>query len=320
MKWNLGLNFFSNNVLLFNPSDLEKEVSLKEIIEKEKFHIYIICKRKKIFFNESSLLNDNFYLTRFYSLDKNHNKLELTVKHPKELKINYLRDSFFNIDFRDKSNLTIRDFILINTLFDLKTDPIGTSCKNSIPTDLEVMYIGQAFGRTGSRKIDYRLSNHEKLQKITLKVLDEGTNEEVLIIGIEIGVSDIETSIIMDPKNFKKPNKEDIHKLRNSARLRVPEAQELTIFEASLISYFQPSYNKEYKETFPSSGFKSIEDIYNTNFDYTAMSIDTKVIGARLYSKNFTQRMYVHYKHFPLTTRSERLTLFEYLMEINDLG
>jgi hypothetical protein len=42
---------------------------------------------------------------------------------------------------------------------------------------LEVVYVGQAFGRKENRTIDYRISNHEKVQEIALDILDSGSNE-----------------------------------------------------------------------------------------------------------------------------------------------
>ena len=44
-----GLNFYSSKVIIFNLNDLE-EVEVKNEIENEKYHIYLICKRKKNIF------------------------------------------------------------------------------------------------------------------------------------------------------------------------------------------------------------------------------------------------------------------------------
>ena len=41
MKWNLGLNFNSSEVFLFNPLDAKKE-EFKRFIKKKEYHIYLI--------------------------------------------------------------------------------------------------------------------------------------------------------------------------------------------------------------------------------------------------------------------------------------
>ena len=45
MKWNLGLNFYSTEVFLFNPLDAN-QAEFKRYIKEQKYHIYIVCKRK----------------------------------------------------------------------------------------------------------------------------------------------------------------------------------------------------------------------------------------------------------------------------------
>ncbi|GAA0189250.1 hypothetical protein GCM10009122_49190 [Fulvivirga kasyanovii] len=117
---------------------------------------------------------------------------------------------------------------------------------------------------------------------------------------------------------LKKVTVEDLKKLQKSASQRIPEGQELTVFEASLINYFQPEYNKEYKESFPSPDFKSYEEIYNTDFDYSHVTLDTYPVASRLFSNEVLERKYVHSKHFPLESNHDKKTLFEFLIDENE--
>lgn len=177
------------------------------------------------------------------------------------------------------------------------------------------IYIGQAFGRTATKTINYRILNHDKVQRIALDILDKGSNEEVLIIGLKIKNNDIGTSIVTIDSNTKAPTIQD---LVTKSSKRITERQEITVFEASLIKYFQPDLNTEYKETFPSLDFTSYDEIFETDFNYSAMTIDTKPIFTRIFSKHITERKYIHSQHFPLTSRSDKKTLFEYLYEFNE--
>jgi hypothetical protein len=180
------------------------------------------------------------------------------------------------------------------------------------------MYIGQAFGRTETKTIDYRISNHDKVQKIALDILDKGTNEEVLIIGLKIKTNDLGTSIVTVDSDTEAPTIESIEELAKKASKRITEGQEITVFEASLISYFKPQLNIEYKETFPSKDFKSTDELYETDFNYSAMAVDTRPIGVRVFSNHINEYKYLHYQHFPLDTKSDKETLFEYLYELNE--
>jgi hypothetical protein len=282
MKWNLGLNFYSSEVVLFNPKDLDLDET-KNFIKTNKYHIYIVCKRKKVFF-ESSEIEGEFCKTTLYYLDDKHEKKFLRYKHPNTLIINDFQNGYYDVDLNGQKNLKIRDFLMISNFCYLENDIIGNSVEKPLPSDLEVLYIGQAFGRTERKTIDYRISNHDKVQKIALDILDKGSNEEVLIIGLKIKNNDLGTSIVTIDSKTKAPTIKDLQDLGAKASKRITEGQEITVFEASLIKYFHPVLNTEYKETFPSPDFTSYDEIFETDFNYSAMTIDTKPIFTRIFS------------------------------------
>ena len=317
MNWKIGLNFYSSRLCIFNPSDLEQSEVQAEI-ESDKYHIYLICKRKKIHFESSEERDGVGYTTLFYLNDK-FEKEYLYYKHSlAELKINEVKDGYYNVDTNLHKGVLVRDYLMINNFAFLIDDIVGESVKTPLPSDLEVMYIGQAFGRTETKKIDYRIANHDKIQKIALDILNKSSNEEVLIIGVKVETNDLSTSIVTINSKTERPTLESILQLRDKAAKRITEGQEITVFEASLIKYFQTNLNTEYKETFPSPDFKSYKEIYETDFDYSAMTIDTRPVAVRIYSQHIKERKYIHSQHFPLTTESEKKSLFEYLMEFEE--
>jgi hypothetical protein len=317
MNWKIGLNFYSSRLCIFNPSDLEQSEVQAEI-ESDKYHIYLICKRKKIHFESSEERDGVGYTTLFYLNDK-FEKEYLYYKHSlAELRINEVIDGYYNVDTNLHKGVLVRDYLMINNFAFLLDDIVGESVKTPLPSDLEVMYIGQAFGRTETKKIDYRIANHDKIQKIALDILNKSSNEEVLIIGVKVETNDLSTSIVTINSKTERPTLESILQLRDKAAKRITEGQEITVFEASLIKYFQTNLNTEYKETFPSPDFKSYKEIYETDFDYSAMTIDTRPVAVRIYSQHIKERKYIHSQHFPLTTESEKKSLFEYLMEFEE--
>lgn len=312
MEWQLGLNFYSSKLCIFNPADLANEQVRKEI-ESDKYHVYMICKRKKMFFESSRILEDGQTETTLYWLNEKHDNQYQKVISISGVKINAVQDGYYNIDYQGHSGIQIKEPLMVNSFFFLGQDVIGTSVADPLPSDLEVMYVGQAFGRTSTKKIDYRLANHDKIQKIALEVLNSGSNEEVLIIGIKVETNDIATSFVNLGADNSTFTLENAMKLRNKAEMRVSDGQQITIFEASLISFFQPKWNTEYKSSFPSPDFDSYDEIYETEFDYSGLTVDTFPVRARVFSAHIPERKYLHHHYFPLKEKASKKTLFEFL-------
>lgn len=127
----------------------------------------------------------------------------------------------------------------------------------------EVLYIGQAYGKDGSRNALDRLLKHETLQRISVKGVPADQRLTLLMLEIEPGNRMI---TFMNP--WAK-NKED-GSVRISAGLDklfgTSDAERVTLYEASLIRHFQPPYNKEFKESFPSTNLKVLADCYDKDF------------------------------------------------------
>src|SRR3546814_14435504 len=51
------------------------------------------------------------------------------------------------------------------------------------------------------------------------------------------------------------------------------DAERVTLYEASLIRYFQPPFNKEFKESFPSTNLTVLADCYDKDFSALISSI-----------------------------------------------
>ena len=317
MNWNLGINFYSVVAVLFNPQDL-KEPEIEAIIDGDRFHTYLIGKRKKHFFVNCATENEEYNTSTFYTLTEQHDKETVTIRHDKDLIIHSEKNGYYNITLRAE-NVWMRDFIVINNFFYSPDKAFSLDENEVLPSDLEIMYIGQAFGKEGKRKIDDRLSNHEKLLEVALSIVNSTTTEEILIIGLTMESNDLGTlfTALMDD-NSNSITMEAMLDLQKKAQMRLSDNQALTVFEASMIRYFQPHYNTEYKKTFPKFGVVSYNELYKTKFDYCAFSIDTHPIGMRIYSKAVSERRYIHYMHFPLTTKNDKKSFFDYLLSISE--
>ncbi len=316
MNWNLGINFHSVDAVLFNPQDLNEE-DVKAVIDGDKFHTYLIGKRKKLFFIECTTNDENFNFSTFYSLTELHEKKMIRIQHDKALVIHSYNNGLYNITFRGET-LEVKDLLVINNFFYTPETAHTLDVNSKLPSDLEIMYIGQAFGKNGSRKIDDRLANHEKLLQVALSIVNSTSTDEILIIGLTMDVNDLATLFVSSVDNLEPLTLEAMLDLQKRAQMRLSDNQALTVFEASMIRYFQPHYNTEYKGTFPKFGVESYNELYKTKFDYCAFTIDTNKIGMRIYSKAVPERRYTHYQHFPLTTKDEKNSFFDYLLSLSE--
>ena len=133
--------------------------------------------------------------------------------------------------------------------------------------DLEVLYIGQAYGSSGERSAIDRLAKHETLQAIYGEAVRRSPDKEVWIVLL--GLAEVYGLMVFSPVagdgDLVTPDNE-------SLMTGISEQQQINFTEAALIRYFSPSYNKEYKDTFPSPAHKTYSECYD---------LDIKLSGLR---------------------------------------
>ena len=160
--------------------------------------------------------------------------------------------------------------------------------------DFNIKYIGQAYGQDGSRNALDRLLKHETLQRISLMGIPDGYRLTVLLLSIQ---PNNQLFTFFNP--FAK-NKDDsgeriksgIDKLYNTS-----EAERTTLYEASLIRYFYPQYNKEFKDSFPSTNIKVLKDCYSKDFSALVAEIWIEELPFRLKSDTVEAKNYHIAKH-----------------------
>ncbi len=137
----------------------------------------------------------------------------------------------------------------------------------------DVRYIGQAYGKDGSRNALDRLLKHETLQKISLTGIPKGFELSLLLLEVE------SSNRLITALNPFAENKDDdgsrvkagLNKLYNTT-----EQERISLFEASFIRYFSPQFNKEFKNSFPSTNLKLLQDCYDKDFSaiFAEINID----------------------------------------------
>lgn len=125
-----------------------------------------------------------------------------------------------------------------------------------------VKYIGQAYGKEGARNAVDRLTNHEKLQEIAIKGVPEGHNLQILMFAIA------PTSVITNFNPFAQDNSQSNQRIGQGLDklFGTSEKERVALYEAALIRYFMPAFNIEFKDSFPSTNLKILQDCYEKDF------------------------------------------------------
>lgn len=121
-------------------------------------------------------------------------------------------------------------------------------------TDLEVLYVGQAIGRTKSRNALDRLLSHNKLQQILAETSTHFPEREVLLLlyRFEHG-----RTIISNGGDFnveaQASDEQDSAHMDRLRSVRLNRKEVVSLAEAGLINYFKPYYNTLIKTSIFSS-------------------------------------------------------------------
>jgi hypothetical protein len=148
--------------------------------------------------------------------------------------------------------------------------------------NFEVKYIGQAYGKDGSRNAIDRLLKHETLQKIALKGVPDGHRLTLLLLAVQ---ADNQMYTVMNP--FASNKDEGDQRIRSGLDklFNTTEQERVALYEASLIRYFRPEFNIEFKNSFPSTNLKILQDCYEKDFSAVVAEICIDELPFRLFSQ-----------------------------------
>lgn len=163
---------------------------------------------------------------------------------------------------------------------------IGWHLQNCELSDIEVLYIGQAFG-DGTRTAFDRLKSHSTLQKILAQAQYESPEYEVQILTFEYAPYRIISHMDGRAENVISDYR-DMDRFRSVINNHLSEREQICLVEAGLIRYFQPRYNEIYKDNFPSDKHKILESCYDLDFSGLIVEINTDELRFRLFSPTVT--------------------------------
>jgi hypothetical protein len=131
------------------------------------------------------------------------------------------------------------------------------------PLEFDVKYIGQAYGRDGSRSAHDRLLWHEKLQEIALRQAPDGCQIALLMVAVQPNNQII---TVFNPHAREREGGQSRIRAGIDKLYGTTERERVALYEAAMIRYFRPDFNVEFKDSFPSTSLKILQDCYAKDF------------------------------------------------------
>lgn len=306
-----ALELFSSGANVIQPHSLyhvKKNESFRNILEG--CNLYIIARRRRISIDPHSFkIRDNILYGDFLVQDGlEHERFSFTYQpddtiqavaaicHPEDKVLLYTTCG-------KELSLSMMSFM--------------TKCKYDLDKldELEVLYIGKAYGKEGKRLAIDRLEAHSTFQRILADTLFSKPDHELQILMFRFehykkhasGAGDFS----LTPTATNEQSSQHFVDVMNAEFSR---ENRVLLAEAGLISYFEPEYNKLYKDTFPSKKHKILEELLTKDFSGLIVQMDTQNINTSLYSHKVSSQVkylteihpHIHIAKIPLHSQAER--------------
>lgn len=170
--------------------------------------------------------------------------------------------------------------------------------------NLEVLYIGQSYGKDGSRNAGERLQKHETLQEIYSEAMTKNPDQDIWLLLCTFQPL-IVASFDGRKQNYQTTEEEDTAHISNVLDAEISEQQKINFTEAALIRYFQPEYNKTFKDTFPNPAHLTYRECYDIELNMVCVELQTDNVGVDLWS-SAANPSWIHMCKFPLHSKEDR--------------
>jgi streptogramin lyase len=175
--------------------------------------------------------------------------------------------------------------------------------------DLEVLYVGQAFGSVGERTAAERLKTHSTLQGIYYEASRLTPDQEVWLVladSVEVRIASVDGT-----RTSLTTNDEDDAHIARTISSTMTEQQKINFSEAAIIRYFKPAYNTMFKDNFPNRAHKSYSECYDIDLNAVVAEVQSEPIGVRLWSPTVPPSD-LHFCAFELHSPQERRSMFAF--------
>lgn len=282
---------------------------LKEIPEEiaAELHLYLVCRRPRIAAVPEEWSFSESTVSAVFTTQHGDERLRFEVEGPNSFKNAEVEVTseypFTWVEMRDSKGRVAGG----KTAFLL---PLIAGAREEL--NLEVLYVGQAYGPTGARTARDRLRSHETLQGIYAEAISQTPDQEVwlLLLGLQPPVSMIQIGPGA-PVPHAEPTEEAIASDLTRLMTEIPRQQQINLAEASMIKYFAPPFNKIYKGRFPNPAHTTYADCYELDLNSVGFEMETTSLGLELYSETRPPAV-MHSEVFPLHDASDRRRMFDF--------
>ena len=312
-----ALNMQSEKMAICRLSNLDLLAKQDYFNEDSPCHIYMITRRPRVYIDKNGLTftEEKVFLTFRAQIEDSFE--EITVELINNRKSDDLRletiypYSVFKV-FDKGIEIVHSDASVYLTKLLENGYQLGEFANNF---DLDVLYVGQAYGKAGSRKASDRLKSHSTMQSIYEEANRNNPDKEILLCLFTFKqwlLTSFDGTKKLSPEQIKLDD-EHMKNVMNRVMFEgITEQQEINFTEAALIKYFQPPYNIEYKNTFPNPVHSTYSECYDIDVNSICLELNTEDIFCRLYSKHQVKR-WIHFASFNLHTREDRITMFRFI-------
>jgi len=306
-----ALNMVGNPVVFTQQQNLD-DLSRPEVAERlqeEPCHIYMICRRPRISINPESFVASATSI----SLEFIVHSQDAVLRFPTTAE-----NGFGTADLTLNSTYPHNLFVINDANGKRLRAKSGLMAANlRVPgiskyLDLEVLYVGQAYGNDGSRTAPDRLKSHATLQAIYAEALAQSPDKEIWLILWSFSPMLI-SSIDGRWNKYLATNEEDDEHAEKVMEESITDQQKINFVEAALIKYFKPSFNVMFKNKFPSPAHATYSKCYELDLNHLIVELNTEHISAKIFSETVPPEWH-HTLNFNLHSLEERRSMFSVLI------
>lgn len=267
-------------------------------------HIYMVTRRPRIMLEPASMKFEEKTVSGIFNVQRGNSLEAHAFSAPNDLGTSKLRiecpyphTEFSIYDDHNNKLLFGKTAFLISS--------IGDFWKL---LSLEVLYVGQSYGIEGARTAPERLKNHSTLQGIYAEVIRRSPDQEIWLL---LWSFEQLLSISFDGRQdtYGITLDEDDDHIQHVLRTGITEQQQINFTEAALIRYFEPEYNKLYKDSFPNPAHKTYSECYGLDINAVTVELQTQDSMPQLWSSKVAPTS-IHIAKFLLHSPKERKSMF----------
>lgn len=309
-----AINMMLDKVAILQQGDLEAINSLNYFNNESPCHIYFICKRPRVSIDKSRITATEQYIELFFKIQREESFEEFSFK---------IENTFKTTDISIESKYPNTRFqLLVNGEFILRASvavflqQFYQYLEKGDFLDLEVLYVGQSYGVEGARTAPDRLKSHSTLQNIYSKSIQNNPDCEIWLVltsfsQINLMMFDGRTEFTEEERENDKERFQKVYDKLNWEGIN--EQQKINFTEAALIKYFEPPYNKIYKETFPNPAHATYSECYDLDVNAVCIELQTfEQANFCLFSQKIKSAPW-HMENFPLHSPEERKSMFDWV-------